>query len=374
MKKIFIPIFFSLILTLVCCLISFNANVFSAVSANEYNLPSDISVNMPDGKKVDLSYNTLRFIVNKDLVIKLKSMGFDDEIICKYIFKDFDYKIQEMKEGAECLPTNSTYVVKNGMIQATKESQGRAIDQTQLYSKLVNSIAMNESAITVPMYIVPASVTYDEIQKYCTLRSAFETPITGANQEGRINNIGVALSQFNGKVIKSGEEVSFNNIVGDTTPERGYKLAKVIVNGKYEDDYGGGVCQAATTIYNAVLLAGLEVKEANPHSLKVGYVLGGFDAMVATGISDLVFKNNTDGDIILATFCNAEECGVRVFGVKNDLEIKRVSEKIEYDQEKFPNVASKYLSKLEYYENGKLKETKLLRNSSYYKKKHKTDE
>jgi vancomycin resistance protein YoaR len=202
---------------------------------------------------------------------------------------------------------------------------------------------------------------------FCNLKSYFSTPIRGVNQEGRIHNIGVALSKFDGMRVEPEQVISFNSIIGNTTKENGYALAKVIINGKYEDDYGGGVCQASTTLYNALLLADIEVLQANPHSLKVGYVEGAFDSMVSYGLSDLVFKNNTGGPIFISTFCNADSCGATIYGSENLYDIVRRSEQIEVDQEKFPKVSSKYEGFLDYYKNGEKQFEKKIRKDNYYK-------
>jgi vancomycin resistance protein YoaR len=69
-------------------------------------------------------------------------------------------------------------------------------------------------------------------------------------------------------VVDVGGEFSFNLTVGKRTEKRGYKTAKIIVNGEFVDGVGGGVCQVSSTLYNAVLLAGLNVIEYHPHSLQ----------------------------------------------------------------------------------------------------------
>ena len=108
--------------------------------------------------------------------------------------------------------------------------------------------------------------------------------------------------------------------------ERGYEGAKIIVNGKYEEGVGGGVCQASTTLYNACLVSGLEIVEANPHSLKSSYVSPGFDAMVNFGSSDLKVKNNTENPVVFACKCDGERCCVYVYGEENPYKISRRSE------------------------------------------------
>ena len=129
--------------------------------------------------------------------------------------------------------------------------------------------------------------------------------------------------------------------------------------------YGGGVCQSATTLYNAVLCAGLEVLQVNPHSLKVGYVAGSFDAMVSSGFSDFVFRNNFDSPIYIYSYCNGLECGVKIFGEANEYDIKQRSEVVEFDKETNPTIAHKSKGFLEYYKNGEKVFEKEIRNDKY---------
>ncbi len=119
----------------------------------------------------------------------------------------------------------------------------------------------------------------------------------------RVHNITLADSKLNNAIIKKGEEFSFNNTIGPMGEEQGYKEA---VGFDSEGDkikvFGGGMCQISSTVYNAALIAGLEITERHPHSRRVYYVPKDKDATVFYGSLDLKFKNNTDGDIkILAT-------------------------------------------------------------------------
>ncbi len=300
------------------------------------------------------------------MALKLKSMGFNDSVITKYLFTNYEEVIKSLQaENIEVV--NSEIVLEGNRIYPTQESNGKIVQIDKLDSLIVSKVLSNEPFLEVPFETIEASSTYAENLAFCNLKSYFTTPIRGINQEGRIHNIGVALSKFDGMRIEPNEVVSFNKVIGNTTQENGYALAKVIINGKYEDDFGGGVCQASTTLYNALLLADVEVMQANPHSLKVGYVEGAFDAMVSYGISDLIFKNNTGGPLFITTFCNSDSCGATIFGSENEFDIVRRSEIVDFDSEKFPKISSKYESFLDYYKNGEKKFEKRIRKDNYYK-------
>ena len=118
------------------------------------------------------------------------------------------------------------------------------------------------------------------------------------NQESRVYNINKACSILNGTVVKPGEEFSFNNTIGPMGEANGYKKATGFdANGKLIQISGGGMCQISSTLYNAVLLANLEVTERHPHSRRVNYVPVDKDATIYYGSLDFKFINNTSNDL-----------------------------------------------------------------------------
>ena len=146
-----------------------------------------------------------------------------------------------------------------------------------------------------------------------TLRSSFSTSYATSSND-RKSNVKLALSKFNGLIVEPGEEVSFNNITGERTIENGYKNAKIIVGGKYVNGIGGGVCQASTTLYNAIIRSDIEVLQVNHHTLPASYVPLSFDAMVSEGYADLKFKNNLSTPIFIKTICDNSTATVEIYG------------------------------------------------------------
>lgn len=154
---------------------------------------------------------------------------------------------------------------------------------------------------------------YDLMPKEIVLRSEFYTNYSNSSSE-RKNNISVAAKALDKTFIDVGGEFSFNRAVGPRTEKRGYKSAKIIVNGEFTDGVGGGVCQVSTTLYNAFLLAGLRITEYHPHSLAVSYVALSFDAMVNSGSADLRCVNVTKNPIIIRTFADGNALRVKIYG------------------------------------------------------------
>lgn len=135
---------------------------------------------------------------------------------------------------------------------------------------------------------------FSHTQKISSFTTKYQT-----SAEGRSKNIALAAAALDGYTIDAKETLSFNEVVGERTAERGYGEAKIISGGEFVDGVGGGVCQVSTTLFNAALLAGLQVKERRAHSLAVAYVSPSRDAMVSK-TSDLKIYNPFDYPVYLS--------------------------------------------------------------------------
>ncbi len=154
-----------------------------------------------------------------------------------------------------------------------------------------------------------------------------------SSKTSRTYNVSVAAKAFDEMLVLPGHEVSFNKVVGPRSSEAGYKNAPVIVNNEFVDGLGGGVCQVSTTLYNAVLLANLDIVKRTCHSLPVSYVPIGRDATVVYDTVDLIFRNNTDSYLYFKTYVSGSQLTVKIYGntdYKRDVTINtRVTEEIE---------------------------------------------
>ncbi len=157
-----------------------------------------------------------------------------------------------------------------------------------------------------------SQVKQEEKEPVETELAHFSTEIL-VEDNNRDNNLELTASKINGTVVKSGEEFSFNETVGNPTPDKGYEKAGIFVNGKKEKGYGGGNCQVSTTLYDTVLkVDGLDVTERHEHGKEVGYVEKGKDATVAYDYLDLKFKNNTGSDIKIYANVTEEKVNVKI--------------------------------------------------------------
>lgn len=176
-----------------------------------------------------------------------------------------------------------------------------------------NNTYRNAQSVYASNYSCAKMPFYDLQPSSLTLRSKFYTSYPASAPE-RKHNIKKAAEALNGVFIDAGGEFSFNRTVGERTEKNGYKKAKIIVNGRFVDGVGGGVCQVSTTLYNALLLGGIKITEYHAHSLPVSYIAPSFDAMVNSGSADLRFVNNTHNPLILYAAADDAQITISIFG------------------------------------------------------------
>jgi vancomycin resistance protein VanW len=133
---------------------------------------------------------------------------------------------------------------------------------------------------------------------------------------GQKHNARLAAQRLNGAVIPAGEVLSFNRTVGPWTADRGYLRAPVSYDGELLAAWGGGVCQTSTTVYNAALLAGLEIVERHRHEYPPRYVPPGRDAAVAYPAIDLALRNPYPWPVRLVADAAHDTLRVSVFGAQ----------------------------------------------------------
>ncbi len=219
----------------------------------------------------------------------------------------------------------------------TDEVSGFAVDEAALYKAVEECISRHKyGTIQIPVNEVPAAVTKRSLQagtvQYISATTSFaKSPY---NRNSRVANIKKAVGIINGCVLEPGAEFSANTVLGPRTYDLGWQPAPAIVRGGSEDQAGGGVCQVSTTLYNAVLKAGLEIVSRRGHSIQLSYVNGGLDATINTGTIDFVFRNDSTENVYIFGWVDSSEKKVRfeiyrmAFPEEYD-EIKLSSEKVE---------------------------------------------
>lgn len=329
---------------------------------------------------------------------KLTKLGGEKIFNISYakVLGGLDTKIESVASEIDTQSQNSEVIfdaTKKNPLSFTEEKIGEVLDKELLKQQIDTLLQTNlKIEIEVPVITEQPNITKEYNEKTYGKRGEFSTSYASSNQDRKFN-IKHALESFNGKMIMPNEEVSFNQTTGSRTKENGYKKANIILNGVYIEGTGGGVCQASTTLYNALLNADLEILEVHKHTLPSSYIWLAFDAMVSEGYSDLRFKNNTEHNIYIKTYTDDKNAYVEVYGEKfaeNERVERRVeflgaiphpgdrivqdtkgeySDKVTYKGEyyrlKYPREGYRAKAYLDRYVDGELKESKLLRDETY---------
>jgi len=237
------------------------------------------------------------------------------------IISDFYYdedKVDAAVAGIEKIVNSevkdSTLTRKDGEFIITDDAVGYKLNNEKTAELFKAALESKEEATfdIVGQETLPA-VTRERNEKSTSLIGTYFTTYTSGNW-GRNENLRVGCMNIDGTIVEPGEVFSMNVELGPQTYEAGYQNAAVIVNGKLEDGLAGGVCQVTSTLYNAVILAELEIVERSNHSLTVGYVPLGQDAAIAGDYKDLKFRNNTDYPVYIEAYVTGDKVICNVFG------------------------------------------------------------
>lgn len=213
-------------------------------------------------------------------------------------------------------------------VTAFKPSQeGRKLNLNQAYLLLTETITNNSpKTITLPVDIVKPKIATSDVNSL-GIKELLGRGISNfaGSIPNRIYNVGLTAAKINGTLVAPGETFSFNQTVGDISAATGFKQAYVIKEGRTVLDDGGGVCQDSTTLFRAVLNAGLPVVKRTAHAYRVGYYEQGFppglDATVFYPSVDFQFKNDTPAHILIQAYTSGLTLYVDLYGTPDGREV-----------------------------------------------------
>lgn len=214
--------------------------------------------------------------------------------------------LNQLAQTTNTAPHNSAFSDEAGTIVPAQP--GRNLNIAATMNKLLD--APPGSSIE-PAYDEVAPEISTERLAQAQQIGHYRTPIKDSSF-GRVHNLKLTASLLNNTVIAAGEEFSFNRTTGEPTIERGFQSATIFTSdGGHGQEIGGGMCQVSSTLYNAVLAAGLPVTERHPHSQPVTYVPPGLDATTYTD-KDFRFRNSLRAPLILQAFVTTTPATVSV--------------------------------------------------------------
>ncbi len=143
-----------------------------------------------------------------------------------------------------------------------------------------------------------------------------------ARLEDRTENLRIAAREMNGTILQPGEVFSTNLAIGPRSTDRGFRAAHIFMGKKVIEGVGGGICQSATTVYNAALGARLPIVERHSHSLPVSYATPQNDATIYWGQLDMKFRNNTGAPILVRTFLKGGRFHAQILGARSAASVR----------------------------------------------------
>lgn len=266
------------------------------------------------------------------LLSQFEKAGGSINVAFNYMFVGLDEKIEEIVHTLETPPVDSSITfTPNGkkLFEITDSINGKRVDIDRLYQD-INDQFISSNNVNVELHFVEEipAVTKEYNETLTEKIAHFSTNVADSTG-GRKHNVKKALESFNGFVLQPKQEVSFNEVVGEVSLENGYKTATIIYNGEFTDGIGGGVCQASTTLYNALLLSGVDITEVHKHTLPVKYVPLALDSMVSEYTADLKFINNTEYPMYIHTYSDSNSVSVDIYSRESEYTYRTRSETLD---------------------------------------------
>lgn len=273
----------------------------------EYNIDETVNEAMLYGKDLNL-FGKNDLIKGKDKKEFNLDFKYDEA-------KLTDYE-NELTEMVNQKAKNATIKVNGGSVSVAEGQDGRAIEKDKMVTLVKDAINAKPEANTVvevPVEVTKPKITKEMLSKIDGVMGSFTTSYTSSNAD-RSANVEIATNTVNGTVLMPGETFSYNNTLGERTTAKGYKDGAAYIGNKVEMVTGGGICQVSTTLYRAVLRAGIMPTERHNHSMTTTYSGPSEDATVAWGSLDYQFKNLYDFPIYIQGYTSNKHVTFNIYG------------------------------------------------------------
>lgn len=291
-----------------------------------------------NGHKVTATLNDLGLTAGESCVEKALNVGRTGNLIQRYM--DLQDAKEETLEYRHALSLDSSLVetfvknkcsthnipARNARIHQNKQgerkirdsSNGSIVVEDETAEKIERTILDDwdrSSDLAIEAIVIEdmAAFTSETAAQCKDLLGSYTTEYKTSGKS-RIANIENGARLIDGTILFPGQECSVYKKLSPITEENGYEKAGSYAGGKVVQSVGGGVCQVSTTLYNAVLLAELDVTQRNEHSMVVKYVDLAMDAAIAGTYKDLKFVNNLIAPVYIEAEAENKEITFRIWG------------------------------------------------------------
>jgi vancomycin resistance protein YoaR len=216
----------------------------------------------------------------------------------------------------------------NRLAVSSPSRAGQQLDVEATLAQVEAVVAIGGNKVNLPVSLIPAQISSDDLDSLGIEALVSEqTSYFAGSSQGRMSNIELAASKFDGVIIPPGQIFSFNEHLGPVTKEEGFDESLIIFGNRTTVGIGGGVCQVSTTVFRAALYGGFELVERWAHGYRVSWYetnsAPGLDATIYTPDVDLKFRNDTDHHLLIHTETNLEDGTVtfKFYGTPTDREV-----------------------------------------------------
>ncbi|MBQ5951437.1 MAG: VanW family protein [Lachnospiraceae bacterium] len=245
---------------------------------------------------------------------------YDNFAIDKFVENEltaFDY---EPKDGS-LKRSDGKFIIK-------ESSTGEALNATETKKSLLEALTepWKKDAIHVSATVDVVQPVHDSalLERVKDRIGHCVTIMSNMGNKNRVHNVTLGSKYANGTVLWPGEEASWNKLLGPRNEENGWMKAAEYVNGGSSDEYGGGICQTATTMYGALLDAEVTVTERYPHSRVIWYTDYAMDAAMSANYKDLKFRNDFEVPIYLECYVSGDKVIYNIYGEETRPSNRRV--------------------------------------------------
>ena len=209
---------------------------------------------------------------------------------------------------------------RNRVLAFEVGNPGQLVDRSALEQAMVRAVgSADERVVEIPLILLNTGSDFTENPLGIRDLLASGDSLYRGSADYRLHNIAVGAAKLDGLVVPAGETFSFLESIGPFRLSEGWVEGSIIVADKTERGIGGGICQVSTTLFRAVLNAGLRIEERWPHLYRVRYYeMGpapiGIDATIFSPGLDFKFRNDTEHPIMLRAHVD-EQLGALTFEI-----------------------------------------------------------
>jgi len=245
----------------------------------------------------------------------------DDKTLVSWI--DFESGCQKIKindyvtnisQSLKKDPQDALFKFENGkVLEFLPDRPGYYLDEEKMKVSIIRDFSIWENSeeksivANLPLIKSEAKIKNNDVNNL-GIKELLGKGTSSFRHSSVIRNFNVekGASIVNRILVAPNETFSFIKSLGEVSLESGFKKAYVIRQGKTELDVGGGICQVSTTLFRAMLDAGVDITSRQAHAYRVSYyeedTKPGFDATVFIPKPDLTFVNDTGHYVLIQSY------------------------------------------------------------------------